>query len=349
MFGTFFYNETIKRSVSIFGTLFNNIDVKDIKADGTILNIRKVPISYGPKAKFLARLNKEGNLNDQNRTAITLPRISFELGGFEYDQIRQQNKLIRNIKNTQESDKVNRKFQYAPAPYNLTFNLSVMSKTMNDALQVVEQILPYFQPDYTVTMKMIDSMTDYRDVAIILESVDFEDTYEGGYDERRVITYNMTFKMQVYFFGPVYQGKVIKNVIERDYIGDGNAAFSTSQITNAGLVKEVKHYEPAFVNRTNTAVSNSTAVAFTTALDSDISVGDEIFGTNLTTNPTISAIAGDKLSLTTSANITIDANTTLKFVGSVDANNTFVVAETVSFYDDGSPATYAERLADDEA
>ena len=233
MFGTWFYNETIKRAVSIFGTLFNNIDVKDVKTDGTVLNIRKVPISYGPRAKFLARLNNEPNTNDGSRTAISLPRIAFELAGFEYDTARQNNKLIRNTKTTQETDKVNRKFQYAPAPYNLSFNLSVMAKSMNDALQIVEQILPYFQPDYTVTMKMIDEMVDYRDVPIILESVDFEDNYEGGFDERRVITYNLAFKMQLYFFGPVYKGKIIKNVIERDYIGDGNAAFSTSEITSA--------------------------------------------------------------------------------------------------------------------
>jgi len=347
MFGTRFYNETIKRSVSIFGTLFNNIDVADIKADGTVLSIRKVPISYGPKAKFLARLQNETNLNDGNRTAISLPRIAFELTGFEYDQSRQQNKLFRNTKTTQETDKVNRKFQYAPAPYNLNFTLSIMANKMNDALQIVEQILPYFQPDYTVTMKMIDDMSDNRDVPVILNTVSFEDTYQGGFDERRIITYDLEFQMQLYFFGPVYQGKIIKNVIERDYIGDGNSGFTTSEITNAGLVKEVKSYKPAFENRTNTAVSNSSTIAFGTALDADISVGDEVFGTNLTTNPTISSIANDKLSMVVSANVTIDANTKLKFVGSVDTNDTFVVAETVSFYDDGTNKTYTDNLTDD--
>jgi|TARA_B100001094_G_scaffold171120_1_gene165490 hypothetical protein len=346
MFGTFFYNETIKRAVSIFGTLFNNIDVKDIKSDGTVLNIRKVPISYGPKAKFLARLNQESTLNDGNRTAITLPRIAFELAGFEYDVSRQNNKLIRNTKTTQETGGLNRKFQYAPAPYNLTFNLAIMSKTMNDALQIVEQIIPYFQPDYTVTMKMIDELTDYRDVPIILESVDFDDSYEGGYDERRVITYNLSFKMQLYFFGPVYQGKIIREVIERDYIGDGNTAFTTSEITGAGLVKEVKSYEPAFLALSN-AVSNSTTVTFPTALDSAISVGDKIFGSGNVTNPTINSIANDRLSMVINENITVDANTRLKIVGSVDTNDTFVVAETVSFYDDGTNKTYTDNLTDD--
>ena len=153
--------------------------------------------------------------------------------------------------------------------------------------------------------------------------------------------------MQLYFFGPVFQGKIIKNVIERDYIGDGNSGFTTSEITSAGLVKEVKSYEPAFENRTNTAVTNSSTVAFTTALDADISVGDEVFGTGNTTNPTISSIANDKLSMVLSANVTIGANTRLKFVGSVDTNDTFVVAETVTFYDDGTDNTYADNLIDD--
>ena len=346
MFGTWFYNETIKRAVSIFGTLFNNIDVRDIKADGTVQNIRKVPISYGPKAKFLARLNQEANLNDGNRTAITLPRIAFELTGFEYDVNRQNNKLIRNTKTTQETDKVNRKFQYAPAPYNLTFSLSIISKTMNDALQIVEQIIPYFQPDYTVTMKMIDEMTDYRDVPVILNTVQFEDTYEGSYEDRRVTTYNLEFTMQLYFFGPVYTGKIIREVIERDYIGDGNTGFTTSEITSAGLVKEVKSYEPAFLAVSN-AVSNNATVTFATALDSGISVGDTVFGTGNVTKPTISSIATDRLSMVLNETITVDANTKLKIVGSVDTNDTFVVAETVSFYDDGTNKTYADNLTDD--
>ena len=218
MFGTHFYNETIKRAVSIFGTLFNNITLKKTKEDGTVLSIIKVPISYGPKQKFLARLQEEPNLSDNNRSAISLPRLAFELNGFEYDPTRQQNKLIRHSKSNLDTDGVNRSYQYNPAPYNLTFTLSVLAKNMNDALQIVEQILPYFQPEYTVTMKMIDSMTDTRDVPITLNSVAMEDTYEGSFEERRVIEYTLEFTMKLYFFGPVYTGSVIKSVIEREYI-----------------------------------------------------------------------------------------------------------------------------------
>ena len=346
MFGTFFYNETTKRAVSIFGTLFNNITVKKIKEDGTVLTEQKVPISYGPKQKFLQRLAEEPNLTDGNRTAISLPRIAFQISGFEYDASRQQNKLIRHSKSTLESDGTNRSYQYQPAPYNITFQLSILAKNMNDALQIVEQILPYFQPEYTVTMKMIDSMTDYRDVPIILNSVNMEDQYEGTFEERRVIEYTLEFTMKLNYFGPVYTGSVIKNVIERDYINSATGLFTTSQIDESGLVKEVKHYEPAFGETAN-AVSSSTSVTFDTAINSKISVGDEVFGTNLSTNPTVSSIASDRLAVVLSDAVTISEDTVLKFVGSVDPGDTFVVAETVTFYDDGAPSTFSEDKVTD--
>jgi len=347
MFGTFFYNETTKRAVSIFGTLFNNITIKKIKADGTVLFQQKVPISYGPKEKFLQRLKEEPNLNDGSRTAISLPRMAFQLSGFEYDSTRQQNKLIRQSKTTLDTDDTTkRSYQYQPSPYNLNFTLSVLANQTNDALQIVEQIIPYFQPEYTVTMKMIDDMADVRDVPIILNSVSMDENYEGSFEEQRTIEYTLDFTMKIYFFGPVNTGKIITNVIERDYINSTSGLFTTSQISNSGLVKEVKHYEPAFGEVAN-AVSGSTTVTFPTAINSSISVNDEVFGTNLTTNPTISSIASNKLSIVLNNAITIDAKTTLKFVGSVNPNDTFVVAETVTFYDEGASSTYEEDTEND--
>lgn len=346
MFGTYFYNETIKRAVSIFGTLFNNITLKKTKSDGTILAEQIVPISYGPKQKWLERITVDPKERDGNITGMTFPRMAFQLSGFEYDASRQQNKLIRHSKSALETDGVKRGYQYNPAPYTLNFTLSILTKNMNDALQIVEQILPYFQPEYTVTMKMIDSMTDHRDVPIVLNSVQFEDNYESGFEERRFIEYTLEFKMHLYFFGPVYTGSIIKNVIERDYINSDKGGFTSTQIQSSGLVKEVKHYEPAFDAIAN-AVSNSPTVTFPTAINSKISVSDEVFGTNLSTNPTITSIASDRLSIVLNNTITIDANTKLLFVGSVDPGDTFVVAETVSFYDDGGSTTYSEDLISD--
>jgi hypothetical protein len=353
MFGTYFYNETFKRAVSIFGTLFNNISIKKTKADGTVLAENKVPISYGPKQKFLQRLADEPDF--ANRTAISLPRITFEMSGIEYDVSRQQNKLIRQHKDILEAGDVGKRgYQYNPVPYNINFTLSILAKNVIDALQITEQILPYFQPEYTVSMKMVDAMSEVRDVPIVLTSVAMEDTYEGSFEERRVIEYTLEFQMKLYFFGPVYTGEIIKHVIERDYIsstalGSQTVGFTTSEINEAGLVKEVKHYEAAFQETTSTAVSSSTTVAFSTAINSKISVNDEIFGTNLATNPTVSAIAENKLSITTSAAVTLDAATKLKFVGSVDPSDTFVVAETVTFYDDGAVDDYASNLAEDQS
>ena len=314
---TYFYNETIKRAVSIFGTLFNNITLKKIKSDGTVVGQQIVPISYGPKQKWLERITVDPKERDGNITGMTFPRMAFQLTGFEYDASRQQNKLIRHSKSALESDGVKRGYQYNPAPYTLNFTLSVLTKNMNDALQIVEQILPYFQPEYTVTMKMIDSMSDHRDVPIILNSISFEDNYESGYEERRFIEYTLEFKMNLYFFGPVYTGSVIKNVIERDYINSDNGGFTSTQIQSSGLVKEVKHYEPAFDAVAN-AVSNSSTVTFADAINSKISVNDEVFNTGNSSNPTISSIASDRLSIVLNSNVTIDANTKLLFVGSVD-------------------------------
>lgn len=346
MFGTYFYNETIKRAVSIFGTLFNNITLKKTKSDGTILAEQIVPISYGPKQKWLERITVDPKERDGNITGMTFPRMAFQLSGFEYDASRQQNKLIRHSKSALETDGVKRGYQYNPAPYTLNFTLSILTKNMNDALQIVEQILPYFQPEYTVTMKMIDSMADHRDVPIVLNSVQFEDNYESGFEERRFIEYTLEFKMHLYFFGPVYTGSIIKNVIERDYINSDKGGFTSTQIQSSGLVKEVKHYEPAFDAVAN-AVSNSSTVNFASAINSKIGVNDEVFGTNLSTNPTVSSIASDRLSIVLNNTITIDANTKLLFVGSVDPGDTFVVAETVSFYDDGGSTTYSEDLISD--
>jgi hypothetical protein len=149
--------------------------------------------------------------------------------------------------------------------------------------------------------------------------------------------------MKTYFFGPIYTGNIIKNVIERTYIGDGNKTFTSSNIGISGLVKEVKHYEPAFQELSN-AVSDLNIITFPSAINSKISVGDEVFGTNLDTNPTITTIATNREQITVSAAVNMtDASNKLLFVGSVDADDTFVVAENVSFYDDGVKDDYSEE------
>ena len=214
MFGTYFYNETFKRAVSIFGTLFNNITIKKTKSDGTVLTEQKVPISYGPKQKFLQRLAEDADLNDGMRSAISLPRLAFELNGFNYDPQRQQNKLIRNTRTTVEANDIGKRgYQYQPAPYDLNFTLSVLAKNMNDALQIVEQILPYFNPDFNVTINDLPEMGIKRDLKITLDNVNYEDEYEGEYANRLSVIWTLNFTMRLNFYSHVANVDVIKKAV----------------------------------------------------------------------------------------------------------------------------------------
>ena len=353
MFGTYFYNETTKRAVSIFGTMFNNITIKNVKSDGTVVTTEKVPISYGPKKRWLARLQQDLKARDGNVSAISLPRMSFEISSIQYDGSRQQNKLIRQS-NTVSGSSTNRNYQYMPAPYNLSFTLSIVSNNVTEALQIVEQILPYFQPEYTVTMKMIDSMEDTRDVPIVLNSVEYADNYEDGFDSRRLVEYTLNFTMKLYFFGPVSNGKVITQVIEREYIsGDVAGAFSTSQIDGSGLVKEVKSYEPAFTDVFNSATATDTILTVDDPLTGP-QVGDRVVGTGNETDPTVTALYYDPIDqdwkgYVLSDNVTISQGTTLYFIGSVNPEDTYIITENVTFYDDGTNRTYSEDIVSDNS
>ena len=212
MLGQQFYHETIRKVIVAFGTTFNNIQLVRKDNSGEVKQTMKVPLAYGPRQKWLARLNEEPNLSDNNRSAISLPRLAFEITGFEYDAARQQNKLIRAEKGGLDANKSNRGFQYSPAPYTINFTLSILAKQANDGLQIVEQILPFFQPDYTLTLNDMADMGIKRDVPIILNDVGYEDNYQGDFESRRAIIYTMGFTTKFYLYGPVTSSSVIKTV-----------------------------------------------------------------------------------------------------------------------------------------
>ncbi len=207
MLGTYAYNEIFRKTVIAFGTLFNNIEIRRA-ATGATTEVMKVPLAYGPKDKFLARLAQAGTAEDRT-TQITLPRISFEISGFSYDTTRKvaPTQIIRHV---DSSDKTRKAFM--PVPYNMDFELVVMAKQSDDALQIVEQILPFFQPDYTITLNDNSTMGTTRDVPIILTGVTYSDEYEGSFEDRRVLTYTLSFTAKFYLYGPVTDQKVIKQV-----------------------------------------------------------------------------------------------------------------------------------------
>ena len=198
MLGTYFYHEIIRKTVVSFGTLFNQIYVKHDDANGNVESEIKVPLAYGPAQKFLARLEQQADLN--RAVQITLPRMSFEMNSISYDPTRKVS-VTQTFKAVDDNSRI--KKVYMPVPYNLGFELNILTKLNDDSLQILEQILPYFQPHFNLTVDLVDSIGEKRDIPIILESVGFQDDYEGNFDTRRSLIYTLQFTAKTYLFGPV--------------------------------------------------------------------------------------------------------------------------------------------------
>jgi len=211
MLGQQFYHESIRNVIVAFGTMFNNIQIVRKNNSGAVVQTMKVPLAYGPKQKFLTRLDQDPSAT--GATAITLPRLGFEIGSLTYDPIRKMNR-VQKFKKVKSSSTDSNKLdtQFMPVPYNMDITLYAMAKSSDDALQIVEQILPYFQPDYTLTINDMTDMGIKKDVPIILTDVSYEDSYQGDFDARRAIIYTMSFTTKFFLYGPVTSSKVIKTV-----------------------------------------------------------------------------------------------------------------------------------------
>ena len=212
MFGTHFYNEGLRKLTIAFGQIFNNIVIQNTSSTGAVTKRIRVPLAYAPKEKFLVRLEQQANLQEDRAVSITLPRLGFEITGLSYDASRKINKMqkIRRVKTSEEGKKLN--FNFAPVPYNINFSLYSFTATAENGLQIVEQILPFFQPEYTVTMNVVPEMQLARDIPIILNSVNYEDTYSGDFTTRRAVVYTLNFTAKTYLYGPMSNQKVIKEV-----------------------------------------------------------------------------------------------------------------------------------------
>jgi hypothetical protein len=208
MFGEFFYNEHIKRCVAVFGTLFNNLEIRKRDASGKVLSAMKVPIAYGPRAKFLSRIEGDTNLRDP-KLALKLPRMSFEITSLDYAPefiLQKHNKRTTQISSTTRST-VNE-----PIKYRIGFQLNIYSKNQDDVLQILEQILPNFKPEYTVAVK--ETANNFvSDMPFSLKSVSISDEYEGDYLTRRSLIYTIDFESYINFYGPITTSKIIKKAI----------------------------------------------------------------------------------------------------------------------------------------
>jgi len=198
MLGNYYYHEIIRKTIIAFGTLFNDIHIRHTDQQGNAASDIKVPLGYGPSQKFLARITQQADLNKPIQ--ITLPRMSFEMTSIAYDSSRKSS-LIQTFKTCDDGSKVKKVFM--PVPYNIGFELNILSKLNDDSLQVLEQILPYFQPHFNLTVDLVDSIGEKRDIPIILDSVSFQDDYEGTFDTRRALIHTLNFTAKTYLFGAI--------------------------------------------------------------------------------------------------------------------------------------------------
>ncbi len=227
MISNYFYHEILRKTIVAFGTLFNNIQIKHKDNAGDDFSILTVPIAYGPVQKFLARIEQVPDL--KKRVAITLPRMSFEMTGISYDSSRKSSTMQTFKALDQANNELTKVFM--PVPYNVNFRLSIMSKLNEDALQVVEQILPYFQPHFNLTVDLVSSIGEKRDIPMVLERIAMDDQYEGDFTTRRVLVYTLDFVAKTYLFGPIGtpNDALIKQV-QVDYYTNTNKVNASRQL-----------------------------------------------------------------------------------------------------------------------
>ena len=207
-----FYHEKIRKVVAIFGTMFNNLHVVRKDASGASISQMKVPLSYSPRQKFLDRIRETANMEDA-KLAVKLPRMAFEMTALYYDPTRQLAKTNNFTKNVEGNANVRTKF-FTSVPYILNFQLNILAKTNEDAVQILEQILPFFNPSYTVTMKQFSDYPDVtEDIPISLIGISYTDDYEGQLENRRTIIYTLDFEVKTSFYGPISDSSIIRKAI----------------------------------------------------------------------------------------------------------------------------------------
>ena len=225
MFGTYFYHQTSRKMVVAFGSLFNNIEVRRTDSADAVVEVIKIPLSYGPKDKMLVRISQDPSLNP--KVALTVPRMGFELTSMTYDGARKLNTMGRNVK----KGTTGLKKQFNPVPYNWDFSLYVFVKNAEDGTQILEQILPFFTPDFTVTMTLVSGMTVKMDIPLVLNSVTSEDSYEGDFATRRSIIWTLSFLMKGFLYPSVTD----------------NAKVITSSVVDTHLMSAATAADPIYI------------------------------------------------------------------------------------------------------
>ena len=275
MFGRTWNHDSLRKYIIVFGTVFNDIYLNRLSATNEVLQTLKVPLTYGPKDKVLARLDQNPEL--LNQVGIVLPRISFEMTSLEYDSTRKLNtlnKLTKQSATAGTDDEV--KYQYQPVPYDMQFEMNILVKNAEDGTRIVEQIVPYFTPDFTVSVNVVPEVDGPRDIPIILNSISSQDQYEGNFTERRVLTWTLSFTLKGYLYGPTKKSKLIKLAETTFRLPEDVAAGNTTNTSNTIVVAS----RPG-LTANGTATSN---VAASIPYDEIISTDDYGFINTITEN-----------------------------------------------------------------
>ena len=232
MFGPHFYHQKVRKCVAAFGSLFTNLYILRKDASGAVISTIRVPLAYAPRDKYIERIQGIQDLQRDTAVALKLPRMSFEITSYIYDDTRQLQKLNKTFHNNTISDEGSKKDVVTRSvPYNITFSLTVYAKAQDDALQIVEQILPFFSPQYTLTMKPFDEYTDIlEDIPITLQGVSYLADFEGPMEQRSVLQYVLDFEMKTAFYGPIDAGKSViqKSIVNYDVNDDDSDEFAFS-------------------------------------------------------------------------------------------------------------------------
>ena len=278
MFGTYFYHEILRKTIIAFGTLFNNIEIKHRDTAGNGFSQLKVPIAYGPMQKFLARIEQSPNLRKE--VAITLPRMAFEMVGISYDPSRKSSTMQTFKVVDQNNNKITKVFM--PVPYNVNIRLSIMTKLNEDAMQIVEQILPYFQPHFNLTINLVEQIGESRDIPMVLNSIQMDDDYEGDFTTRRSLVYTLDFTAKTYLFGPVDTGNdsVIKKV-QVDYYTHTERKNASRELRYVATPRALKDYNSDGVTQLSEDIAANVtefSVEYGTELVSKtyIQIGEEV-------------------------------------------------------------------------
>lgn len=252
MFGQDFYFDSIRKYVALFGTLFNDFHITRTDKNGRSSAYIKVPITYAPKDKMLARVLQDPNI-DRPSAAPTMPLMAFEMTSVDYDGSRKLNTIGRSAFRDTTNGTNKLRYQYNPVPYNFGFTLNILVKNTEDGTKIVEQILPFFTPDFTVTAILIPEIDERRDIPIILNRVSQESDYEGNLIDRTHLIWTLDFTMKAYLYGPVKKSSIIKYA---------NNVFYTPTIENiqnaVGMVDPVSYVQvqPGLTS-SNTPTSNA--------------------------------------------------------------------------------------------